>query len=655
MKKVLFFLLFSLVPLSISMAQQFTHEFGKTSNEEYVITQYDKDPNAEAFYIYDIGDCHYYRDDNGFNLVFEERFKIKVLTKAGIKYSEFEIPFYSSDNGHEEILDLEGYTYNFENGKLTKTPLNKKQFYDEKISEHWTNRKFVMPEVKEGSVIEVRYKLQSPYLFNYRNWEFQHRIPTLYSEYTAKMIPFYEYIYIAQGITKFDSFKSYEENGFKERLNGFEYSNMVYNFVMENQPAYKDAEFVTSPNDYIAKIDFQLAIIHHLNGVNEKIMTTWPNLIEKFYDNDYFGKFLKAASKSAKSVTDTMNIALLSPSERARSIVNYVKNSFNWDGTKTKFTEKTFKEFFKSKKGNAAEINLYLLALLNSVGLKAYPALLSTRDHGKIKSDYPFESFFNYVIVEFELGDNIVTLDATEPFCAFGELPTRCINEKALIMNKQKVEWLFFNQSKISLTSDSLQLTINPTTDSISVSGSIMTSDYSALEARKSVSSSGNDLRKTLSLQHLNLIDSLKYTNQDKPDEPFFVNFKALSPIEQVDNKLIVEPFMGIAISENPFKQIVRQYPIDLIYPASKKYTSIINIPDGYTVLNLPKNLKLNNSIIEIVYQSEYLNDRTLKITAIYALKRAIYENDLYLSLKGLLSVVVEKFNEKLILEKKKN
>ena len=62
-------------------------------------------------------------------------------------------------------------------------------------------------------------------------------------------------------------------------------------------------------------------------------------------------------------------------------------------------TSKTAKEFLNTRTGNAANINLFLCSMLNEAGIQASPVLLSTRDHGKILKDYPFQQFINYVIV----------------------------------------------------------------------------------------------------------------------------------------------------------------------------------------------------------------------------------------------------------------
>src|SRR5690606_9663507 len=127
-------------------------------------------------------------------------------------------------------------------------------------------------------VIEMRYVVKTPFKYNLPDWEFQHRIPTLYSEYEARMIPFYEYTYILQGADKFDHFESYEQPGVSRQFGAHRYNEMTYKFIMKDVGAFKDESYISSINDYLVKLDFQLAKYTSYQGVPVEIITTWPKL-----------------------------------------------------------------------------------------------------------------------------------------------------------------------------------------------------------------------------------------------------------------------------------------------------------------------------------------------------------------------------------------
>jgi hypothetical protein len=651
MKKLLFIICY-ISYFQFTNAQIFTHEFGKYSNEEFQLQRYAKDPSAEAVVIYDIGKSFFAITDDGFKLTFERRTKIKIFTKAGLRWAQISIPYYEEDYKYEEITDLKGYTYNLENGAVRKSALDPKNSFNEKYNEHWYDRKFAMPDVKEGSVIEVSYKIISPYLFNLRNWEFQNRIPVIYSEYTTKMIPFYEYTYILQCAKKFDDFKSYVDDGLPHHFASIDYNDMVYYFVMKDLPAFKDESYITSVDDYIIKLDFQLAAVHRPDGSNEAIMTTWQKLSEELIDNDSFGKYLNHCKKKSKTISDTLQLASKSAIEKARIIEHFMKKNFNWNGFCDKYATKSVKDFLISKTGNCADINLFMTGMLNAAGIEAFPVILSTRDHGKIKLDYPFHHFFNYVIVLVKIDSLSFMLDATEPLSNFNEIPTRCLNDKGLIIQKNNVEWVNFKSNSVSCINYDFDIQMNPANDSIYESSRLITTGYEAIYYRNQFSSSYKDLKVNFLGNNFLPGDTLKPIDLNQIDKPFEINYNKKYPIEAIEDKLIISPFCNSAISENPLKQPIRNYPVDMTYRKSNNFKSTIKIPGGYKILTKPEDLNIDNNKIKVTFTTEIKNMDTLNVTGSYEFRKDIYGISEYIDLKFYFNKIVDKFNEKIVFVK---
>jgi hypothetical protein len=639
--------------VQLVLAQDFVHEFGKFSNEEFQLQGYAKDPLAEAVVIYDIGESYFSLFDDGFQLFFERRMKIKIFNKAGLKWAQISIPYYDENDKYEEITELKGNTYNMENGAVRVTALDPKNTYNEKYNEHWHDRKFAMPDVKEGSVIEISYKIKSPYLFNLRNWEFQTKIPVIYSEYTTKMIPFYEYTYILQGATKFDGFKSYIDKGLSNHFGALDYQDMVYNFVMKDIPAFKDESFITSVNDYIIKLDFQLAAVHRPNGTNEDIMSTWPKLSEEMIDHDSFGKYLKNSRKKSKEITDTMQVTLKPTIEKVKAIERFVKSNFNWNGNKDKFASKSVKEFLRSKTGNCADINLFLTGMLNAAGIEANPVILSTRDHSKIKLDYPFLHFFNYVIVNVKIDGLSILLDATEPLSNFNEIPSRCLNDKGLVIEKNKIEWVNIKSTSVSSTEYDFDLQANLEKDSIYEHCKLITTGYEANDYRNKFSTSYKDLKTSLLSMNSLSGDSLKSVNLSQIDKPFEIEFNKKKSMERLEDKIIITPFCNTTITENPLKQSFRNYPVDIIYRKANKFVSTILMPVGYKLMTKPEDVSVDNAMIKILFTTSIENNDSIKVMGVYEFKKDIYGISEYLTLRSYFNMIVDKFNEKLVFVKR--
>lgn len=633
----------------MNIAQDYLHEFGKYSNEDFQLKKYDKDPSAEAVVIYDIGESYFTRNDDGFKLIFERKMKIKILSKAGLKWAEISIPYYVDNNKNEEIEELKGNTYNFDNGEVRTSTLNSKNTYSEKYNEHWVDKKFAMPDVKEGSIIEIYYKIVSPYFFNFRNWEFQNEIPVIYSKYTTSMIPFYLYTYVLQGANKFDDFKSYEKVSKSSPLGSIEYKDMVYEFIMKDIPAFNDEAFITSPSDYIIKLDFQLAKINYPNGATQEVMTTWPEMCKEMMDNSSFGKYLNSCKRKATELIDTMNISSKSSIEKAKKIERFVKTNFNWNGKSDKYATKNAKEFLSEKTGNSADINLFLVGMLNSAGIEAYPVIISTRPHGKIKLDYPFSHFFNYVMVLAKLDSGSILLDATEPLSNFNEIPAQCLNDKGLVIQKNKVEWVNLKSNSFSRITYYLKLQLTQGKDSIKQDCELVATGYEAIDYRNKFSTSYNELKAELLGNNALSSNTLLPTDLNQIDNPFKINFKRTTQAEVIENKIIIAPFYNFALSKNPLKQPTRNYPLDFTYKKSNLYQSTITIPVGYKLMTKPDNMIINNQLIKIVFITDTNKSGTINVTGNYEFKKDIYEISDYTEIKNYFKTIVEKFNERIV------
>jgi len=648
--QLLFILLISFqTPLK---AQKLSKEFGKVGKDDIELAVYPEDKSAEAIVLFDIGKSYFIRPESSFEVIFERTTRIKIFTNAGLQWAEVEIPFYQEGGIYEEVYDIEGCTYNFEDGRLNKTGLNPSNCHDEKINEYWNVKKFAMPNVKEGSIIEYKYKIRSQYTFNLRDWEFQWKIPTVYSEYEVKMIPFYEYSWLLQGANGFDSQTSYVDKGIARRLGAIEYQDMFHQYVMKDVPAFNDEEFIASINDYIIKLDFQLARINYPSGASVDVLTTWPDLKKELIKHTDFGKYVEKSKKLGSKLFDMDSMLTQSPRERFDKIVKHVKANYNWNNINSKYASKSPANFMKDKYGNAADINLFLIGLLNAVEIEAYPVLISTRKNGKIKYDYPYSHFFNYVIISAIIDGQKILTDATEVLSASDRIPSRCINDKGLIIDqkKEEIEWvdlqcLIPSEKHTDLSIDILNSDLNATIET-------SFSEYDALYYRNTYGEDRDKIKERLNEDGYSVMEpSLIVLNQYNIKKPYILKYSITDKIEEIQDKIYLSPFLNDPITDNPLKQTKRTYPIDMNYPCKRTYNSTIQIPDGYKVDFLPTNHKINNDLFELEYSVTSDVDM-VHISFYYYFKNAVYSAKDYGKLKYYFNEIVKRGNEKVVFSK---
>ncbi|MFB6317134.1 hypothetical protein [Saccharicrinis sp. FJH54] len=622
------------------------------SMSELKMTTYDNDPDAEAVTIFDLGESAFIHEDGqGFIIRFSRQTRIKILDDAGLDYAEVEILIYRTRDIYETVEQIKAASFRLDGDQLVKTELDKKDVQIEKVNEYYVKYKFVIPDVRKGSVIEYSYDIYSPRIFYLRDWEFQSEIPTIYSEYVTRMIPFYEYVYILKGASSFDVYEN-KVSSSERYFAGLKFKDNIFRVGMKNVPAFRDESFITSKNDYILSLDFQLAKIHQLQGGTQDIMTTWESMVEEYEKSPNFGKFIKKCEKSAPKILDMDKVLAMPNEEKFEYIVDYVKSGYSWDGFTSDGVSKSVKDLTKEKRGTIAEINLFLTGLLRAAGFEAYPVLLSTREHGKIQHKYPFADFFNYQIVYVKDGEHSYLTDGADYLCDDRRIPERCLNDRGLIVKRGPVEWINLNTKIESDYRRNITLNVEPEKATAEIM--VIASEYEALNLRRIIGGNEDKLKSYYKDLLGDEIDSVVFIKNAKDrNKPYLAAFKSEIELTRLNDKLYVAPFLSFAGSDNPFKQKERKLPIDMVKISKNEFHTTMKIPDGYVVDFKPLNKKVDNDLFELEYRIEEGNNQNELIVLLsYKFKDKEYPAQDYEKLKSYYELILEKANENIVLKK---
>jgi hypothetical protein len=419
---------------------------------------------------------------------------------------------------------------------------------------------------------------------------------------------------------------------------------------MRNLPGFKDEEFISSDDDYLVKLNFQLSKVIDQDGVSQNVITTWPEMIKDLIKNEDFGGFARKSEGIASKIFELKSLSLLPAQQKFDSILDFVKANFTWNKLNDKYASKSPRAFQKDKNGNNADINLFAIGLLNAVGIKAVPVILSTRDNGKIKYDYPFTHFFNYIVIMADIDGKKVLSDATNPLSKNDRIPEKCINDKGLIIQKDKVEWVGLQTVIPTKTQKAIMITVSDSTQNAVIQSS--STEYSALDNRTDYGTNTHIINKYLLNKGYSVVDSsIIVKNQNDIKMPYILKYSINDKPEKVNNKIYVSPFLHEIIADSPLKQPNRSYPIDMIYPHKTSAFSEITIPDGYKVDFLPANDKINNDQFEFDYTTAE-NDKKISVSMIYYFKEPVYDASEYSKIKYYFNEIVNKGSEKIVFVK---
>ena len=651
------------------------YKFGKVSRSELSQTVHPKDSTADAAVLYKKEDIYFvYTESDGFMQHREIHERIKIYNKQGFDYATEKIYLYEGNGGNKErITKLKGYTYNLIGGKIEKEKLKKDGIFEEDYNEFTEINTITMPNIKEGSVIEYSYKIVSPFLavddiiFQYNipidKFDFKFRTPEYYV-YNKKVNPkaFY-YPKISNSVsestgkyTTSSSSRTNTINGSKNYGQGsFDYKEKVLYANEVDIPALKVEAYAGSLDNYRAKLILELsAILNSYGGVEKSFSTDWNKVCKSIIADSDFGNQLTRFNFFKNDIqaivakgNDDFQKALL--------LQTFVKSKVKWNGFYGYTAMKGTKKAYSEGEGNVADINLLLIAMLRSQGIKASPVLVSTRDNGV--PIFPTRKGFNYVICMVESGEGYILLDATEPFSMINVLPSRTLNwQGRLLRDNGNSTWVSLRPSKQSSETTSLNIKIN---DDFSVEGKIRQSitDHLALNYRKNYSNlSADDHIKRLERNKGDIeISNLEFTNDMDITQPVKISYdyEALDAIDDVGGNLYFSPMLFFAMDENPFKLEQREYPIDFAFPFKDSYLINIMLPEGYDVESLPKSeifdFKDGESKFKYIIKQ---NGKFLQLSIEMNLGKSLINPNDYVVFKQFFNKVVEKQAEQVVLKK---
>ncbi len=635
---------------SITFAQNY--KFGKVSKEELLEKVYAKDSTANAAYLHKEGRIHYtYSDSEGFIVVTEIRERIKIYNKEGFKKANINVSYYAPNSGSKErVSSIKGIVFNLNGERIEKTKLGKKGIFTEKLSKYRRVKKITMPNIKEGSVIELKYTIYSPYSNSIDDLQFQYNVPVKNLIYKVE-IP--EYLVFNKRVKGYLNIPM-KENTRIGRIGSLTYTNNITEFKTTDIPALVDNEpYVNNINNYRAGVSFELTSTRYPNSMLKFFSTTWKDVTKTIYKSSSFGTELKKRSYFKDDLKKVL-VAAKTASEKIVAIFDFVKSKVVWNEYIGIGTNKGVRKAYKEGAGNVAEINLMLTAMLKEAGLEAYPVILSTRANGV--AIFPTIDGFNYVISAVKIQDKYILLDASDKYSTPNVLPLRVINwQGRIIKDDLSSDWISLQPSLYSGATNYLSVTLD---DELELSGMYRGTykNLRALNFRKSVNhvkeeEEINSLEESFGIE----IDDYKLTNEKNIYKPVTRTIKFIGEdfVETINGKVYFSPLFFLKSTKNPFKLKERKFPVDYGVPIKNKTTVSIKIPKGYKVESLPeiKAMALSNGGIIFKFKAVVQGSK-ITVMSQLQINSPIIIPQFYQELKEFYNQMIKKQNEKIVLVK---
>lgn len=655
---------------TLSYSQKY--ELGEVTIQELQEKVCPSDTSAVAAFYFNIGKTYFtYNSETGFDITTEIITKIKIYKKEGYELANKAVEYYIGGNGNDKVSFSKANTFNLINGKIEKTKLKSDGEFDENLNKYWSRKKITMPNVKEGAIIEYMITVKSPRIYNFPDWVFQKNVPVFYSEYTSIIPEYFTYNthmrgYFTPIIEKNSKSRTVDYSFYKQNLTGqnvrlderinsnMEFQENSVKYIIKDIPALKNEGYVNNIDNYRAILSHELTATRNQSGQTKIYSKDWDNVVKEIYDDPDFGEELNKTSYFEKDI-DQILTGITQNGDRMNAIFNYVKSIMNWNEYYGYSCDIGVKKAYQERKGNAAEINLMLTAILRYAGFNANPVLLSTRENGI--AFFPTITGYNYVICGLEAENQVILMDATSKYSSPNIIPMRDLNWFGRIIRKNgssaEIDLMPKNQSKEVIN---IMASIDKDAN---VSGKIRDQyyDYNAYLFR----SRYNGKTKESAIERIEKqydgieVEEYDVQNNENLSLPIIesYSFSHSNLVEVIADKMYFSPLLLFQITENPFKQDKREYPVDFGFPQQDRYVVSINIPDGYTVETLPQSaaIALPEDKASFKYNVSS-NGNQIQLMYTLDIKEAIISPDFYESLKNFYKELVIKHTDKIVLRK---
>ncbi|PKQ65765.1 hypothetical protein BZG02_01795 [Labilibaculum filiforme] len=642
MKKLQVLLLLTVFPFLLSDLSAKGVRFGKISKEEFALEKcsFEKEANAVILSRTCTVELNYSVIQYFYHV------RIKILKEGGFDQANIKLPYYRKDN-LESISGVKGQTINLNDlGKSEVSEVSNKSIFDVDVDEDYGEVRFTMPNVKVGSIIEYKYTTNSHFYSYLDTWYFQDEIPTLYSSLKVNMPESFRYNMVMFG----------------SRIQAKYPQSTNNEWIMTDMPSIKEESYINNYHDFVEQLRFQLAG-YFTREKNSKIgtpifvnsMTTYEQLAKEYIEKVAF----LSRTNFAKKQLETFLNGNENEWEKLEKIYDFVRTTIKWNGKYRIFPENTPPNVLEGKVGTNAEVNYFLILLLQEAGFECYPALARSNTRGLIQKTYPLLSQFDQVLAFVELYGKQILLNATSPYRPFNLVAENDLNHFTFVLKSEKPFWTKIVPNDRNTRDIMMTYNYSDLEKPVCKLG-VREMGYFASESRKELAENGVEswMLNIFDLEKFNFQkDSLSLTNED--DISASLQMECNLNLESglpTDNDYIYVNLFNAKDLKHPFLQETRQYRIDYNYPRATTFTVKLILPEEFQFEDFPKGkkIKLPNDGGEFTLVSKGIG-KELSLRSTFSINTTSFSKEYYGNLRQFYSEMIKTMETQVVIKKVKN
>ena len=601
--------------------------------------------------------------------------RIKILGEEGVQRANMSFSVAKSDID-ESLVSWRAVTYGLNpEDEVVSFPVERKSLQLDKRGNEWVYS-VEFPFVRPGSVIELRYEINSDDIKSLRTWQFQQDIPVMRSQITTFIPSSYVYLPITKGdlsnLIRYEGTFSQRDQvigtgDFPASRNGITaipaIQSMQYSggksltYVLTELPALEKGEAFApeAVNDYAPSIEWQLAQDYYRRFTNENLYNTWDEL-DRALNRQFHSRRLNRKDRSVLAGKFVPRVRSSTWTAVEQIYADF--SMFSWNG-EYEATPTNLNKAWKSREGSSSEINTLFLLALREAGIEASPVLISTKDNGFVSAAYPLVNQFNHMLVAMDQGGEKVLLDVVGGMEKPGLLPRNDLNGAGYLLNGQGGEWIPL-QSYQKVNQVTYSRFYMKDDGSMDGQVSIVNQDFSTEVEEKRLLEVGEDASAYFLKYVWSGARSASASNGRVEHMPEYHNALKITCDVKIDDYVVktgdllfLKPMLMRSLVTNPFQAKERVAPIDLTYPVWEAHMLGLVIPDGYEVAQVPQSIRvmMPGNAGQFTYNVMEMGN-ILHITSTIQINRTRYSPEEYEGIRQFFEYIVNKHQEDIVIKK---
>jgi hypothetical protein len=506
------------------------------------------------------------------------------------------------------------------------------------VTTHWFN----LYSAKYPYIFELTEEYELTSLLNLPEWNPQSKIPVLDAQFRIiKEVPI--------GLKRYPINMDVNPNITTDGRDS------IFTWRMTNIPARDDIYRCPPENKYNQKVLFACTEFKVDNFVGSA--HRWDDFarwIREIYADCY------NLSNVAKAEAQALVASCKNNRDRVKTLYSFLQKNTRYVAIELglgKWRPYSADWVHNKKYGDCKDLSIYMISLLDAVGLQAYPALIKTRNRGKLFTDFPCNQF-NHVIVFVPLKSDTLWLEVTSDYLSAGELPYNDQGCDVLVIHKNKSEVL---TTPLSQSVDNCEIT--------TIRGTLKS--WSGLEFEAQFHFTGND---KIYMDYIsNTYDEHKLQNYmrgylgrfestpELADYAFYrqefttslnLNGQYKNFVNQSKRRIFLNPniFNRVDFDEELVEK-TRVFPIFYKYPFIEIDTTVVAMPIARGIESAPNQIDIDNTFGRYKIAYSYA-ENTLTYIRHFEIKQRMIPADQYEAYVRFMLKVEEYDNKKFVIKK---